>query len=203
MVLMNKNALIIFTRNPELGKCKTRLAKTIGDEAALEVYKFLLQHTANISKQIETNRYVFYSVKIHDNDIWDTDSFNKKLQKGENLGERMENAFTELFNLGYEKAVIIGSDLYDLETRYIEEAYQKLDSHDAVMGPALDGGYYLFGMKTLLPNVFKDKNWGTETVFNDTTKNLKDYNIHLTKALNDIDTFEDIKPYKALEHFYK
>jgi len=200
---MNKNALIIFTRNPELGKCKTRLAKSIGDEAALNVYKFLLQHTANVAKKIEASRYVFYSVEIHDNDIWNTTFFSKKRQNGEDLGLRMQNAFKELFDLGHEKVVIIGSDLYDLDAKYIEEAYKQLDTHDAVIGPALDGGYYLFGMKTVLPNVFQNKEWGTETVFKATTKDLKNYNIHLTKPLNDIDTFEDIKPYKELEYLYQ
>lgn len=199
---MNKNALIIFTRNPELGKCKTRLAKTIGDETALNVYKFLLQHTANVAKKVEASRYAYYSVQIRDNDIWDTAFFNKKQQFGDHLGLRMQNAFQELFDIGHEKVVIIGSDLYDLDAKYIEEAYQKLDTHDAVIGPALDGGYYMFGMKSVLPNVFQNKEWGTETVFEATIKDLKNYNIHLTKPLNDIDTFEDIKPYKELEHLY-
>ncbi|PSG90698.1 TIGR04282 family arsenosugar biosynthesis glycosyltransferase [Aurantibacter aestuarii] len=201
--MSSKNALIIFTRNPELGKCKTRLAKTIGDEAALRVYKFLLQHTANVAKKVEASRYAYYSVNIQENDLWEQEYFSKKQQKGEHLGERMQNAFQELFDLGHEKVVIIGSDLYDLDAKYIEEAYQKLDTHDAVVGPALDGGYYLFGMKKVLPNVFNQKDWGTETVFEDTLKDLENYNIHLTKALNDIDTFEDIKPYKALEYLYQ
>jgi rSAM/selenodomain-associated transferase 1 len=199
---MDKNALIIFTRNPELGKCKTRLAKTIGDEAALNVYKFLLQHTANVAKNVDASRYAYYSVKVRENDIWDTVFFSKKQQNGDDLGLRMQNAFQELFDLGHEKVVIIGSDLYDLDEKYIEEAYQKLDTHDAVIGPALDGGYYMFGMKSVLPNVFQNKEWGTETVFEATIKDLKNYNIHLTKPLNDIDTFEDIKPYKELEHLY-
>lgn len=201
--MSSKNALIIFTRNPELGKCKTRLAKTIGDEAALRVYKFLLHHTANVAKKVEASRYAYYSVNIQENDLWEQEYFSKKQQKGEHLGERMQNAFQELFDLGHEKVVIIGSDLYDLDAKYIEEAYQNLDTHDAVIGPALDGGYYLFGMKKVLPNVFNQKDWGTETVFEDTLKDIENYNIHLTKALNDIDTFEDIKPYKALEYLYQ
>ncbi len=200
---MSNNALIIFTRNPELGKCKTRLAKTIGDQAALNVYKFLLQHTANVAKKIEASRYAYYSVKVRENDIWNEKFFNKKQQFGEDLGLRMQNAFQELFNLGHKKVIIIGSDLYDLDQKYINEAFTKLDTHDAVLGPALDGGYYLFGMKKVIPNVFTNKNWGTETVFKSTTKDLKNYNVYLTKSLNDIDTFEDLKPYKELEHFYK
>ena len=156
-----------------------------------------------MAKKVEASRYAYYSVNIQENDLWEQEYFSKKQQKGEHLGERMQNAFQELFDLGHEKVVIIGSDLYDLDAKYIEEAYQKLDTHDAVIGPALDGGYYLFGMKKVLPNVFNQKDWGTETVFEDTLKDLENYNIHLTKALNDIDTFEDIKPYKALEYLYQ
>ena len=93
---MTKNAIIVFTRNPELGKCKTRLAKTLGDQVALNIYKHLLQHTANVVKHIEANRYVFYSVEINHDDIWCSEFFNKKLQYGRDLGERMQHAFEDL-----------------------------------------------------------------------------------------------------------
>ncbi|WP_346880992.1 TIGR04282 family arsenosugar biosynthesis glycosyltransferase [uncultured Algibacter sp.] len=190
---MSKNALIVFTRNPELGKCKTRLAKTVGDEAALNIYKYLLQHTANISKAVETNRFVFYSENIIEDDIWDAKFFNKKLQKGIDLGERMLNAFNELINLGYTKVIIIGSDLYDLDAKTINEAYKTLDANDVVIGPAEDGGYYLLGMKTLHPNVFKNKVWGTDSVLKDTIKDLSSISLKFLKTKNDIDTWEDIK----------
>jgi hypothetical protein len=74
----SKNALIIFTRNPELGKCKTRLAATIGDAAALEVYTFLLRHTAEISAATQADKFVFYSEKKRENDLWDEATFRKK-----------------------------------------------------------------------------------------------------------------------------
>src|SRR5690606_1495224 len=101
----SKKALIIFVRNPELGKCKTRLAKTIGDEAALEIYKRLLLHTANVSKGIVADRFVFYSETIQKKDIWDETFFRKKLQSEGDLGMKMETAFLELFQIGYEKVV--------------------------------------------------------------------------------------------------
>ena len=110
----SKKALIIFTRNPELGKVKTRLAKTIGDEAALEIYKFLLSHTEKITKDLKVDKYLFYSENIHRDDLWNSDVFRKKLQKGEDLGERMQEAFSDLFDMGYERLVIIGSDVLEL-----------------------------------------------------------------------------------------
>jgi rSAM/selenodomain-associated transferase 1 len=195
------NALIIFTRNPELGKCKTRLAKTIGNQSALDVYKYLLQHTANVSKQVNTERFVFYSETISIKDIWEDSYFQKKLQKGNDLGERMENAFLELLGT-HKKVIIIGSDLLDLSTEIIEDAFYKLDTHDVVIGPAKDGGYYLFGMKKLHQNIFKNKAWGTETVRKDTLNDLQNSTVFLLKELNDIDTFEDAKHYNELKPFF-
>jgi rSAM/selenodomain-associated transferase 1 len=197
-----KTALIIFTRNPELGKCKTRLAKTLGDQSALEIYKFLLEHTANVTKEVEASRYVFYSEDINSDDIWSAAHFSKKLQKGDDLGERMHNAFDELLNFGYEKVVIVGSDLLDLDKQIIEEAILELDNTDVVIGPAEDGGYYLLGMKQLHPEIFKNKAWGTETVREDTIFDLKSKDVSLLKPLNDIDTFDDMKHYNQLKQFY-
>ena len=198
----SKNALIIFTRNPELGKCKTRLAKVIGDEAALEIYKYLLNHTAEISKNIKADKFVFYSDDIAENDLWNKDIFRKKLQYGTDLGTRMENAFTELFQLNYEKVIIIGSDLLDLNTKHVDDAFELLETNELVIGPAKDGGYYLLGMKTLHLNVFKNKAWGTSTVFKDTIKDIQNSAYTLMEKLNDIDTFEDIEPYQQLRKFY-
>ena len=165
---MADKALIVFTRNPELGKCKTRLAKHIGDHAALDIYKFLLSHTAKVSAQVHADRYVFYSENISKNDLWDNKLFYKKLQCGTDLGKRMNNAFKALFEKDYKKVLIIGSDLMDLNAEIIETAFQKLDKHNYVIGPAEDGGYYLLGMKSLNENIFQVKNWGTETVYNQT-----------------------------------
>ncbi len=198
----SKKALIIFTRNPELGKCKTRLAKTIGDKNALEVYKFLLNHTASISKEVKADRYVFYSENIKNEDLWDSGLFRKKLQKGDDLGERMANAFAELLEIGYEKVVIIGSDLLDLDADLVNTAFAQLDFNDSVIGPALDGGYYLLGLKNLYHNLFKNKAWGTSSVLKDTLNDLQSSKIHLLKELNDIDTFEDMQHYKELTKFY-
>ena len=198
----SKRALIIFTRNPELGQCKTRLAKSIGDEAALKIYKYLLQHTASVSQYVKADKYVFYSESINSDDLWDDTFFRKKLQSGTDLGSRMHNAFSELFGLGYENIIIIGSDLLDLNQNIIEDAFQKLNHHDIVIGPSKDGGYYLLGMKMMYESVFKNKTWGTETILTMTLNDLQDCDVDLLEELNDIDTFEDIKNYKQLEQFY-
>jgi len=199
----SKKALIIFIRNPELGQCKTRLAKTIGDEAALNIYSYLLQHTAQVSEAVKADKYVFYSETINKNDLWNTDVFRKKIQNGTDLGSRMENAFSKLFGLGYEKVMIIGSDLLDLNQQHIEIAFEAFNHHDVVIGPSKDGGYYLLGMKKIHENIFKNKTWGTETVLKETLNDLQNIKVELLEELNDIDTFEDMKHYKQLEQFYK
>jgi len=198
----SKKALIIFTRNPELGQVKTRLAKTIGDSATLKIYTYLLEHTATVSKQVKVDKYVFYSENIMKNDLWDDDIFRKKLQNGTDLGARMYNAFAELFGLGYGKVLIIGSDLLDLNEQHIENAFNQLNQHEIVLGPSQDGGYYLLGMKTMHPKIFQNKVWGTNTVLADTLSDLQHNDLELLEELNDIDTFEDMKHYKQLEQFY-
>lgn len=200
---MTKNLLLIFTRNPEIGKVKTRLAKTIGNKKALEIYTFLLQRTKEIATDVTADKAVFYSVKIRENDIWDATIFKKHQQFGEGLGERMQNAFENGFTSGYNKIIIIGSDLYDLTTETINLAFEKLNTNDVVIGPAEDGGYYLLGMKNLLQGVFKNKEWGTKSVRKDTLEDLKGKKVHLLEMLNDVDVFEDIEHHPAFQQFLK
>lgn len=201
----SKNAIIIFTRNPELGKCKTRLAKTIGDGAALDIYKYLLNHTAHITKSFIGDKYVFYSEKTNNEDLWENDIFKKKLQTGNDLGSRMEHAFLELFQLGYKKIVIVGSDLPDLNIKHIDEAFHKLEEHEVIFGPAKDGGYYLLGLSKMQPCIFQNKPWSEAHLLEVTLKELGQKNVSLTllETLNDIDTFEDLKDYPQLKKFYK
>ena len=190
------NALIIFTRNPELGKVKTRLAQAIGDEKALRVYQDLLQHTMLQTKYLDCQKYVFYDSCIIDNDIFDSGTYHKKLQVEGDLGDRMHAAFEELFALGHHKCIIIGSDLFDLQTIDIKHAFHAMDYNEVIIGPAVDGGYYLLGLKKIIPSVFQNKAWGTKSVLADTLNNVPLHNVYLLKTLNDIDTIEDLKKSK-------
>ena len=197
----SKKALIIFARTPELGKVKTRLAKSVGDESALNIYKFLLKHTAEITEKLSVDKYVFYSENIHRDDIWNPDIFRKKLQSGNDLGERMQNAFSEMFGMGYKKVMIVGSDIYELQQKDIENAYDVLETAPFVIGPAADGGYYLLGMKEPNPEIFQNKNWGTDTVLKATLEDLKTEKYVLLEERNDVDYYEDIKNVDAFQQF--
>lgn len=198
-----KNLLLIFTRNPEMGKCKTRLAATIGDEAALNIYNYLLRHTVDITQNLSVEKQVWYTEEIWENDVWDSTIFNKKLQQGSDLGERMAHGFLEGFERGFEKIVIIGSDMIDLDQNTIENAFIALNDSDFVVGPAEDGGYYLLGIKKWIPNLFKNKDWGKNTVFNDTMTDLKDEKTHLLNTRNDIDLYGDIEHIDVFQQFIK
>lgn len=200
---MHKNLIITFTRNPELGKVKSRLAKDIGEASALEVYKLLLEHTKNVLLQLDCDKAVYYSVKIRENDIWDSEIFSKHQQSGNDLGERMQNAFKNGFEKGYKNIIIVGSDLYDLDAEIINTAFKKLESHDNVIGPAVDGGYYLLGMKTLHPSVFKINNWGTQMVYKQTISKLNTNSMYVLDTLNDIDYVEDLEPYNVFKPYLK
>ena len=135
---MTNNLVIVFTRNPELGKVKTRLAKTIGDTSALIVYKYLLEHTQTTIQNLNCEKAVFYSEEVIQNDIWDNNIYTKFLQVGNNLGERMLNAYKLCFDNNYTKIIIVGSDLLDLKPIHINNAFKQMDNHDIVIGPAQD-----------------------------------------------------------------
>jgi hypothetical protein len=190
---MKNNALIIFTRNPELGKVKTRLAKAIGDEKALQVYNDLLQHTMEQTRDLDCDKYVFYDTTIIENDIWDNEFYQKKPQTEGDLGNRMHAAFEELLAMGYKRCVIIGSDLFDIQTIDIKHAFHALDYNEVIIGPAKDGGYYLLGLKKMNPTLFQNKQWGTPSVLVDTLNSVSLHHVYLLKVLNDIDTIEDLE----------
>lgn len=191
------NALIIFVKNPRQGKVKTRLAKTVGDERALEVYNELMDITAReVSKVNSADCFVFYSNFLpEEDDIWKDEYVIKELQEGEGLGERMKNAFKHLFDQGYERVAIIGSDLPEMTHELIEQAFAELDEVEVVLGPAKDGGYYLLAMKEYLPELFENKTWSTDSVFDETIEDLIGMKKiwHELPILNDIDTEEDLK----------
>ncbi|HET9487219.1 MAG TPA: TIGR04282 family arsenosugar biosynthesis glycosyltransferase [Chryseosolibacter sp.] len=191
-----KSLLIIFYRNPEIGKVKTRLAATVGDRKALEIFQRLSLHIKTITENLKMDKIVFYSEAIDLMDKWPNATYLKALQQGEDLGERMKNAFEAGFETGYSSICIIGTDCYELTSEVILRAFEALKSSDAVIGPAKDGGYYLLGTNKPQPELFQNKEWSTETVFKETIRDFE--SLQLTYAqlqtLNDVDTEDDLPP---------
>jgi uncharacterized protein len=200
----SKKALIIFIKNPELGKVKTRLARTLGDEKALKIYhelskitrdnaKILMAHPETIGRGVKC--CVFYSDFIDNNDKWSIKSFEKWVQNGADLGERMANAFSTIFDT-HEHVCIIGSDCPTLSPAILQQAFQALDKHNFVVGPSTDGGYYLLGISKSVGDyrfVFDKMVWSTDTVLSETVKRIseKDYTLFYLPELTDIDEEKD------------
>lgn len=188
-----KEAQIIFVRQPQLGKVKTRIAAAVGNNAALAIYKKLLQHTYEITSPLSCAKFVFYADAINNNDLWN-DGYQKLLQANGDLGMRMKAAFKYLFEKGYNRICIVGSDCYELTPAIITNAFYLLKTHDVVIGPAKDGGYYLLGMKDGVKEIFDGVEWSTESVLQQTLLNIQEYKhtFTLLQQLNDIDTIHDV-----------
>jgi uncharacterized protein len=189
-----KDLLVVFYRNPELGKVKTRLAASIGNEKALSVYIQLSKHTFEITKDLAIDKIVFYSHFVDESDFW-SHYFTKKVQQGLTLGEKMLNAFRYGFEQDYAKVCIIGTDCLELTSDIVQKSFDALNDHEAVLGPAKDGGYYLLGMNRLWESVFERKQWSTHTVAHDTIKDFITLriNYHLLPLLSDVDVEDDLK----------
>ncbi|MBY0476664.1 MAG: TIGR04282 family arsenosugar biosynthesis glycosyltransferase [Chitinophagaceae bacterium] len=202
---MNKKAIIVFVKNPEPGKVKTRLAKDIGDAAAVDVYRLLLQHTHDVLLPASADKFIFYADKIKRLDLWKTNSFYKQLQQGDDLGERMQHAFSFLFELRYEQVLIIGSDCPQLSTNHLNHAFELLETHDVCIGPVDDGGYYLLGLRAVHQPFFSNKAWSTDSVFNRTINDAAEagLTVALTEQLRDVDTLTDWEELKALLDYQK
>ena len=188
---MKKTALIIFQKNRILGHVKTRLAATIGDEKAIEVYEQLLDKTYQEVKKLSFPSFVYFSESIEEDSRWNT--YELKTQFQGDLGERMFYALKEIKALGFEHLILIGTDCYELEAMHLEEANLHLQQTDYVLGPACDGGYYLIACKEPDCELFLDKTWSTETVLQEALVSISSISKHysLLAKLNDIDTEED------------
>jgi rSAM/selenodomain-associated transferase 1 len=192
-----KKTLLIFAKNLIHGEVKTRLASTVGHDKAMTVYEQLIAHTIETTKHLPVDKTVFYSKRIELEDAWDNKIYEKNIQTGNDLGDKMKNAFATVFGNRNKKLVIIGTDCPDLNASVIMNAYVYLEDHDIVIGPASDGGYYLLGMKKLHPRLFEKIDWSTEKVLAQTLKICESSNLStfLLPELSDIDDENDLKKY--------
>jgi rSAM/selenodomain-associated transferase 1 len=191
------DSLIIFLRYPQNGKVKSRLAKTTSSEFALDFYKSCAE---NIIRQVKSipkiNHFAFYSDKAAKDKItkWLGGKLFFSPQEGNDLGDKMKNAFEKVFSTGAEKVIIIGTDVPDLSKEIIQNAFKSLDNSDVVIGPSRDGGYYLLGMKRMNPNLFEGIEFSTSSVYKNTVEKFSKLNLsyYVLPELQDIDTEEDL-----------
>ena len=195
------NCIILFVKYPEKGKVKTRLSAELGAETTRNLYECFVSDLIGIlEKKRYTFKIAFYPPGSGKKIIpWLGQEHSYITQKGKDLGERMENAFKEVFLQGFNEVLVIGTDIPDLTPSLIDKALKALKRSDAVIGPCYDGGYYLIGFKkkTFLSDTFKGIQWSTERVFKDTmvvfTK--KGYKVHVLPKLRDVDRIEDLRDF--------
>lgn len=194
-----KQLLMIFVKNAKAGTVKTRLAHSKGHEFALEIYIKLLDHTLQVAQSTGVPVAIFYSEYIEEKDAQRFPSALQYVQKGDDLGQRMANAFQQAFKLGYSKVVIIGSDCPGITESHIHKAMQLLQNNDLVIGPATDGGYYLLGMRNYYPQLFENKCWSSPFLLEQTETTAQTLNLSYSKLA----TLSDVDDEKDLDHYYK
>lgn len=191
---MENPALLILVKNPIAGKTKTRLAASVGHARALEIYVELMRYTREASMGLTgVTKYLYYSQFVDDADDWSNSDFIKMVQVGSDLGVRMATALDRALARGHRGAVIIGSDCPKLSTAILAEAFDRLNDVDLVVGPAVDGGYYLLGLRHPQPYLFADMTWSTEDVRTVTLARAEQrgLRVHLLPVLSDVDRLED------------
>jgi rSAM/selenodomain-associated transferase 1 len=206
---MNKKiiptALFVFLRFPYPGKVKTRLAQSLGEARAARFYRIcadaILGEISRLPENVEKN--IFCADKTDEPEVrrWAGPGFNFAVQKGESLGQRLQNAFSSVLGNGAQKAVAVASDVPDLSAGIMNEAIQALDGHDIVIGPCYDGGYYLLGMKRLHHELFHGISWSTEQVYRQTlaAAGKSGLTVHQLQTLIDIDTVADLHRWSEMD----
>jgi rSAM/selenodomain-associated transferase 1 len=193
-------ALILFARNPVPGRAKTRLIPALGAEAAAELYRcFLLD-----SLEAAAGQRADVLVAVADADSLDAvrnlaspvcPRADFLVQQGDDLGQRMGHAFEAVFSRGYQGAVLVGTDVPSLPPLRVNDALRYCSSRDLVLGPSLDGGYYLIGLRKVIPECFADLPWGGPTVLVETLRRAHEAgaSVSLLDPWYDVDTPEDLR----------
>jgi rSAM/selenodomain-associated transferase 2/rSAM/selenodomain-associated transferase 1 len=192
------NRIIIFSRYPVPGKTKTRLIPALGPAGAADFQWLLLVKTFNTVKKFNELYNIDIEVCLDGGNselagcLFGKGPLYSKQSSGD-IGERMHKAFIKAFAGGYERVILLGTDVPELETHHLTQAFDKLQSNDVVIGPSTDGGYWLIGMKHPV-DIFMQIQWGTEDVFKNTIKNIKEtgLSVHSIDTLTDIDTPENL-----------
>ena len=200
---MTDSALILFLKYPERGSVKTRIAASLGDDFAFGLYTAFIKDLLGMAGFVEADKILAIDepegIPVASLDFGT--GYPVIRQNGRDIGYRMLNAFEYVFNSGYRKAVLIGSDLPDLPAASVENAFAALDTTDAAIGRSTDGGYYLIGFRkdTCSPDYFKGIKWSTSLVFQRTIEKFS----RLKKSIYMLPEWIDIDDQNDLKLFYE
>lgn len=198
-----ENYLIIFAKTPKAERVKTRLGMSIGMEEAAKIYSQMLERTlAEAEDRFRWQKVVFITPDSEET-YFTRRKLNVRQQRGENLGDRLANAFLDIFALDAKRAIAIGSDCPELTHEDIVRAFLTLQNNQAIIGPTNDGGFYLFGVNhrhyqgaiNVLQGAIR---WSTPQVFREMLVESRKYELLLTllPIKQDIDSLEDWLDYQ-------
>ncbi len=188
--------IVMFARTPEKGKVKTRLIPALGEQGALDLHIDLVRRQIGLLNETSLCQSQLWLDASKEHLV--TATFHGKIQKQSegDLGEKMYQASSSVLK-DYAQMIIIGSDCPQIDEGYLSMAILELKKPetDVVLGPALDGGYVLIGMKRAKKNIFENIEWGTEKVLRQTIRSLEDEGLKFSKlpTLRDIDTVDDLE----------
>ncbi len=196
-LIKEKRFIIVFAKEPQRGKIKTRLNNDLSQKSIVGLYKAFLKDTvAAINTYKNVHKIMAYCSEGHP-------VYLKRIapgyilykQEGVSLGQRLYAAFVFAKNQGATKIVVVGSDAPDLPCAYIKTAFRKLARHDVVFGPSTDGGYYLVALKKPVRNIFQGIKWSTSSVLAESLRKAKGarQKVSLLKPWRDIDQYEDLE----------
>lgn len=195
----DENCIMFFVKYPEKGRVKTRLSAELDENVTFELYKRFVVDMLSMLEEFEFNFRICFSPEDSHGKFteWLGRRYCYIPQHGADLGQKMKNALLQAFRQDFSRAVIIGSDIPDLPGEIISKAFLSLRTHDAVIGPASDGGYYLIGFNCgkFVPEAFDGIQWSSDTVFRETLSKLDGAGIEACKLpeWRDVDTFADLK----------
>lgn len=194
-----KNLILLFTKYPEPGNVKTRLASHIGNNMACQVYEKLLFNSWYTVIQSSYPYVVCLSPSHKIEEFKQHYKTSVVPQIGDDIGQRMSYNFRQFFDQDYERIILCGADILDMEPALFQEGFAALENHDCVIGPSLDGGYYAIGFNrnAFRENIFSGFPWSNPEVYSNTLKIISKSNLSLYTLPKrmDLDTFDDIKEY--------
>ena len=194
-----REGLIIFTRYPQPGKTKTRLIPLLGPHGAAGLQRRMTEHLLAQAREFQKHRSVSLEVRYEGGNThlmkkWLGTDLSFRPQGSGDLGQRMARAFREAFHGGMDRLVLVGTDIPGITPGLLSGAFEALAQVDMVLGPALDGGYYLIGLRHAFPQLFVGMPWGTEGVL-ERTRHVADglgLSVALLETLDDVDRPEDL-----------
>ncbi|MBD2358173.1 TIGR04282 family arsenosugar biosynthesis glycosyltransferase [Tolypothrix sp. FACHB-123] len=194
-----KQHLIVFTRYPEPGKTKTRMIPALGDVGAADLQKQMTEYTVSQVKELQKIAEVSCEVRFAGGNLqlmqdWLGLDLVYQSQGEGDLGDRLARSLSDAFQSGREQVIIIGTDCPGVNSQLLTKAFEQIRSFDLVIGPAIDGGYYLIGLRQLIPNLFANIDWGTPQVLQQTVNIAEKLNLSkiYLPALSDVDYPEDL-----------